>query len=220
MRTIPKHAIYSAVFASALATSALAQAGPREDQAAAKRAASLLHQDASVLVYCEPCGDPAPGMPFRPNSLGATTALGATSFAITIGGQQTPLHHLYLRTDDASFRNLATLVDLPAHGAPPALSIHVSGDGEVISAPSSRAVSPKSPERPVALEPVPPMAQAEGSEGTTTELPQKNSGSIFGLVLLGLGLSSIASGGMLWLLWLMRLHRRRDLEPRALRLLK
>jgi hypothetical protein len=89
-----------AVFASSTA---------RADQCAlnsppvAATAAKLVKQGATVLDYCEPCGDRAPGKPYTVNTVGLARG------ELVVNGADVDLAYLFLQTAPGEFRNVGIM---------------------------------------------------------------------------------------------------------------
>lgn len=202
----------TALLASSIALPHLAEASAAQPSSALGRAASLVDTYKDVVIYCAPCGDTVPGVPFRASGTSQALMRGTHGLKVRTNGRELDVRHTFVRTEPGWYRNLAVLVDLPSEGAPASLRVARSGTGEIISI-------PEQPQH-ARVEAAPPkLATISQAAGSPKESPREPTHPGLALLaLLGLGLSSIASGGVLWLLFLMRGRRRRTTLPRALHL--
>ena len=188
------------------------------------RAAELVDRYREVVSYCAPCGDVAPGIPFRANAKSSILMRGPGELVVLVNGREMPLHSTYVRTEPGWYRNLAVLLDLPAPGAAPSLRVeHAGTAGELISAGGAGLERETDADafaaRPMLSQGEGAIAEAAVGEPSVMIVSSGDRGAV-ALALLALVVSGVASGCMLWILLALRLRRRRSMRPRAMHLPK
>ena len=185
-----------------LGTLTLATATARADQcqwldhATAARALGALASQPEVVAFCEPCGDIAPGIPYRATATSLRPA--GEAVELVVNGAAVDLAYVYAKTDARTFHNLAALADCPARGVSPTLAIaDETADGVLITA-SDRPAPVSAPAPVVLVVPAP-------------------RGSLPWWLLAGTGLGGASLGALAALAAVAR-RRRLPMRPRALEL--
>lgn len=89
----------------------------------AARAATVLREASSMLSYCEPCGERAPGPP-APVPAGEVAVVRQTDgWAVRVQGQELDLAYRYVQREGGPYQNLAVLAGCPVHGVSPSLRV-------------------------------------------------------------------------------------------------
>ena len=90
----------------------------------AERAARVLREaGGSMLSYCEPCGERAPGQPV-PVPAGAVAVVHqAEGWVVMVEGQELDLAYRYVLTERGQYENLAVLAGCPVHSVTPVLRV-------------------------------------------------------------------------------------------------
>jgi hypothetical protein len=167
------------------------------DAATARRVDQLLADHPKLVELCEPCGDKAPGLPFRVSQF--------------VHGER-DLAYTYVQTSNTRYENLAMLVDCPVRGVSPSLAVTKETEhGMLISADTT----------PVTAY-APPMIAADGAAcvasfapahvtfHTTTRVEQPLPWFV---VVVATGGGVFAGAGIVALGFAAR--RRRAMRPRA-----
>jgi hypothetical protein len=113
------------------------------DEVAAARAVDALRSHPDVVMFCEPCGDAAPGMPGRITH--AAARRNATGYEVAVDGRPIDLAYTYVQTSSHRYDNLAALAACPTQGVSASLAIdYASRTGVLIHAdPAPRARAPE-----------------------------------------------------------------------------
>ena len=123
----------------------------------AQRAQQLLAKHPTVIQFCEPCGEQAPGTPIEARTV-ASTRPQAGFQQLQINGQAIDLAYTYIKTSGTTYANLARLAGCPADGVSPTLAVaDETAHGVLITAsdqPVSIASEPAAPRVPMPIAPV------------------------------------------------------------------
>jgi hypothetical protein len=129
------------IIAGAAAPAHADQCAWLDDDSVARRAAAALAAADSVLAFCEPCGDPAPGAPAKVGRVG-TRAVGDGFRELTLDDRGIDLAYTYVRSPGGGvYANLAALAGCPADGVSPTLTIAAATAAGVVIAPSLARVA-------------------------------------------------------------------------------
>ena len=139
-------ATFSLALAMARSGVSLAWAEPctgPSDRAVAARAARELSSRARMIVFCEACGDAAPGSPVDVASV-VVRPTGAGLAEVIVDGRPIDLATAFVPTSEVEYRNLALLAGCAATGSSPALRVdRATATGVLI-----RAAGPPAAARP------------------------------------------------------------------------
>jgi len=115
------------------------------DRAVATRAARELSSRARMIVFCEACGDAAPGRPIGVAAV-ALHPTGAGLADVLVDGRPIDLATTYVQTSDVEYRNLAALAGCDATGSSPVLRIdRATATGVLIRAAGAPPAAPPPP---------------------------------------------------------------------------
>jgi hypothetical protein len=187
------------------------------DATVAEQARSIVKKFPTFVEYCEPCGDPAPGVPQHATSVALAVPEPAYR-ELRLDGKAVDLAYVFVKTDATRYRNLAALAGCPATGVSPSLAITAeTRDGILIAAaadaPLSTADVPRSasdaPRSNAAL--APPPAPATPAVYVYTTTTREVAWIAIALAAAG---GFLASSAVLLLVLAVR-RRRRALRPRA-----
>jgi hypothetical protein len=176
-----------------------------DDAAVATRAARELERHRSMISFCEPCGELAPGAPVEAAEV-AVRPVDGGAVEVTVDGRGIDLAYTYVKTSEHQYRNLASLAGCPASGVSPHLRIDQASTGVLISADSA------APVHAVAVAPA-PSAVLPPAPATVVYIvapPGWGAGWIGILLACGAGLAGVIAA-----LGRVGARRRRAMLPRA-----
>ena len=130
--------------------SASADQCAKNPQSIADKAAALVKKGATVIEYCEPCRDAAPGKPYTVQSVAVKDG------ELVINGAMVDLAYLFLEGAPGEFKNVGVMTDCGASG----VSASIRGgkpSGPIKSSPST----PGKPRPPLPPPPPRPSSAAE-----------------------------------------------------------
>lgn len=195
------------------------------DHAVAARAAGLIARHRTIVDFCQPCGDAAPGTPHRVGDVSVRPTEGGLE-EVMVDGRSIDLAYTYvdagvhpLGTTADRYGNLAALAGCLATGVSPGLRVDSATSRGVLIVPDDAAVVPPAPppaRAKVAPAPAPPRSAAPALV-LALPPPAVQPGWIFGLFIL-LGGGALGGAAILGLFGVAALRRRRPPLPRALAL--
>ena len=170
------------------------------DRSVATRAATELSSRGRMIVFCEACGDAAPGRPIDVAGV-AVQPTGAGLADVLVDGRPIDLANTYVPTSDVEYRNLAALAGCVATGSSVLRVDRATATGVLIRATGA-----------------PPAAPPPATTGATPPLPPAPPGWIAGF--LG-GLAAFATASFVGVAAAVTRRRRprRSSLPRAASLL-
>jgi hypothetical protein len=145
MRITISIAAFALALAMATSGASLARAEPctgPSDHAVAARAARELSNRARMIVFCEACGDAAPGRPVDVASV-VVRPTGAGLAEVIVDGRPLDLATAFVQTSEVEYRNLALLAGCATTGSSPALRVdRATATGVLIRAAGPPAAAP------------------------------------------------------------------------------
>lgn len=184
------------------------------EPAVAAHAEQELVQHPTMIRFCEPCGDKVPGTP-APVRKVVTRSIASYPgrSEVVVDGSAIDLAYTYVQTSEHRYENLAARVGAEAPGVSPTLRVDDETPSGVLIYADQTPVTTTLPPPP----PPPPPAPAPPAAPTTIYVISNTTTGVGWLPIV------LACGGtsMIWSLgaFAMTRRRRRDLEPRATRLL-
>lgn len=178
------------------------------DEAATRKAHAILTSSPTYIEYCEPCGDKAPGMPQRATSVDVNV-VGDDYREVSIDGKAIDLAYVFVRTDDAHYRNLAGLAGCPATGVSASLDIADETPNGVLITAGNDPLDGTPPPPAVVASPVAPLATPPQVFVYTTTTHE------VAWLPIVLGAAGGFITGSAFTLVLLGLRRRRAMRPRA-----
>jgi hypothetical protein len=183
------------------------------DAAVADKAQAILTAKQQFLELCEPCGDQAPGIPQRVQSVDIASPQ-ADYREVSLNGKGIDLAYVFVKTDDTRYQNLAALAGCPATGVSPSLTIEaettngvlISADNKPTPPPQAATIVTEVPAYAPAPPP-PPPPQVYVYSTTTHQV------AWFAIALAAAGGLITGAAAMLALVMI---RRRRAMRPRAM----
>jgi hypothetical protein len=188
-------------------------------KAQADKAQQILTSSSKFIEYCEPCGDPAPGIPQHIEN--ANVMVPAASYwEVTLNGKPSDLAYVFVKTSDTEYKNLAKLAGCPVTGVSASLTVEPeTPSGVLITADDKPAEQPEPPPPPppaiavtsipTVMMPVPPPPPPQVYVYTTTT----HQVAWFAIALAAAG--GLITGAALTLA-LVTVRRRHAMRPRAM----
>ena len=140
-----------------------------DEPSVARRAVHELARYPEYILFCEPCGDQAPGGPRLASQVRLHVFQGTRE--VLIDDVAVDLAYVYVKTADRQYRNLAMLAGCPTTGVSPRLVVQpATATGDLILAdgdlPTSGLEVASPPPEPTADVAAPPLAivYVEGSD--------------------------------------------------------
>ncbi len=182
--------------------------------AQAEKAQQLLAKHTSIVEYCEPCGEKAPGMPYAVKDVSIATPSDGYK-EIEINGKGVDLAYTFVKISSTKYKNLANLAGCPAQDVSKVLTIADETPNGVVITPDTRPVPPQSVQAfaapPIEPLPVPPPPPQQHFTYHTTTVVQP----IPWIVLLLAAGGGFLTGSALTMLLMAMRTRRRAMRPRA-----
>ncbi|HEX5058807.1 MAG TPA: hypothetical protein VFV99_05570 [Kofleriaceae bacterium] len=180
------------------------------DKPTAQKAEAIVLKASKYIEFCEPCGEKAPGIPQKAQSVAVQDADGDYK-EVTINGKGVDLAYTFVKTDAGHYRNLAALAGCPAEGVSPSLAIEDETPNGVMIRAADDTLRPQPPPpqplpAPAAAPPqlqVPPQVYVYNTTRDIAWLP---------IALAACG--GFVTGSALTLL-VFAARRRRAMRPRA-----
>jgi hypothetical protein len=197
------------------ATSAHADQCAWVDGAVAARAARAITRHPSLVDFCQPCGDEAPGAPRQVTDATVRPVEGDFS-EVVVDGQGIDLAYSYVRTAPDRFDNLAELAGCPATGVASSLRVDPATTTGVLIRPDDTVTPPAGTHFATPPPPLPSPSPAVAAPGPVYNVSVAPMIPGWILVLIASG-ATVVAGLSLVLVGLAFRRRRADL-PRALAL--
>ncbi|MFT3698252.1 MAG: hypothetical protein QM831_34235 [Kofleriaceae bacterium] len=105
------------------------------DEATADKAIAVVKAHHTVLEYCEPCGDKAPGTPHVLDHVAKQRGVDSY-YAVTLDKREVDLAYTYVEMSPGHFANLAKLAQCPTSGVTPELTVEQASDTGVLITPT------------------------------------------------------------------------------------
>jgi hypothetical protein len=188
-----------AIFALVIPATAYADQCELVDDTVATNAIAAMHGHPTVVEYCEPCGDKAPGVPHAIEHVAKQRGTDG-EYSVTLDKREVDLAYEYVQTAPSKYENIALLAGCPTSGVEPSLIVADATDTGVL-------IMPEKPHNEPTLM-LPP---------TTTIIVQTDRVNLWLIIA-----ACIASTGLWALATIMILRRRRSMEamrPRAIHLI-
>ncbi len=176
--------------------------------AQAQKAQAILTRAPKYIEFCEPCGDAAPGIPQRAQSVNIATPE-ADYRELSVNGNPIDLAYVFVKTSDTQYQNLALLAGCPATGVSPSLAIEAETTHGVLITADTKPVPPPAAavaSIPTYAPPAPPPPQVYVYTTVTREV------SWLAVALAAAG--GFVTGSALTVT-LLAVRRRRAMRPRA-----
>lgn len=140
------------IVVTALLAPAIAHADQCEltDEATADRALAVVQAHHTVLEYCEPCGDKAPGVPHVLDHAAKQRDVDRY-YAVTLDKREVDLAYTYVEVEPGHFTNLAKLAQCPTSGVTPELAVARATDTGVLITPDANP-RPLAQTQPIVIE--------------------------------------------------------------------
>ena len=187
------------------------------DDAVAQRAQAVLARAPKVLAFCEPCGDPVPGVPAVAQKVAVTEP--SPGFAeVSINGAAVDLAYTYVQTSATEYKNLAALAGCAATGVSPSLEVAPETTHGVLIAADTKPVGPAVVALPAPVPTAVPMtASAPAPAPAPPQVYVHSSTTRYELAwpALVLAAGTGAALGSLLTALAIATRRRREMRPRA-----